>query len=135
MPIDYRKGYKYQLACDYETLTDIKQIFTIRTEFIDLNEAGRLTIRSGYAWDGPSGPAIDTANTMRGSLVHDALYQLMRRDLLGRSYRHAVDKEFHRICREDGMSAFRAWYFLLGVDTFAAGAASADARKKIITAP
>jgi hypothetical protein len=32
----------------------------------------------GYAWNGPSGPTLDTRNFMRGSLVHDALYQLMR---------------------------------------------------------
>lgn len=55
--------------------------------------------------------------------------------LLDESYRHAADEEFRRICLEDGMSKLRAWYSFEGVDLFAAGAASSDARKKIITAP
>lgn len=131
----FRSGYKYQLAEPYSIQTRIIQISRIETMFISLDETGLLTIRSGYAWDGPSGPAIDTLNAMRGSLVHDCQYQLMRMGLLDEKFRRAADEDFRRMCREDGMSRFRAWYFFVGVDTFAAGAASADARKKIITAP
>ncbi len=39
---------------------------------------GVLTIRSGYAWDGPGGPAMDTPAAMYGSLSHDALYHHSR---------------------------------------------------------
>ncbi|MCB7127931.1 MAG: DUF1353 domain-containing protein [Candidatus Brocadiales bacterium] len=133
--IKYRKGYKYQLAEKCRIQTDIIQVSRIKEQFIELDETGLLTIPSGYAWDGPSGPMLDTANAMRGSLVHDALYQLMRMGLIDQSWRHAADELFRRICLEDGMSTFRAWYAFTGVDLFAAGAASADARKKIITAP
>ena len=37
-----------------------------------------LYISKGYSWDGPSGPAIDTPDWIKASLVHDALYQLIR---------------------------------------------------------
>lgn len=133
--IFYRKGYKYQLTRDHVALTEIIQTSRIKTEFLDLDEHGMLLIRSGYAWDGPSGPTIDTPSAMRGSLVHDALYQLMRMGLLDRKFRHAADEEFRRRCIEDGMSKFRAWYFFVGVDVFAAKAASAEARKREIRAP
>lgn len=133
--IKYRSGFKYQLAEGYSIKTAIRQISRIETEFIELDETGGLVIHGGYAWDGPSGPTIDTKNAMRGSLVHDALYQLMRMGLLDRGHRGTADDEFRRICREDGMSWFRAWYFHIGVDSFAAGAVSAKARKKVIIAP
>ena len=47
---------------------------------MSLNESGCLQIAAGYAWDGASGPTIDTRNSMIASLVHDALYQLIRED-------------------------------------------------------
>jgi len=71
---------------------------------------GYLTIHKGYAWDGPSGPAIDTRNFMRGSLIHDALYQLMREKQLDKTiYRKKADRLLQKICGEDGMSSLRAW--------------------------
>ena len=47
---------------------------------------------------------------MRGSLVHDALYQLMREGLLDLGWRETADQELRRVCLEDGMSAIRAWW-------------------------
>ena len=133
--IFYRDGYTHQTTRNYFLGTHVVQASRIRTQFISLDETGYLEISAGYAWDGPSGPAIDTPNSMRASLVHDALYQLMRMGLLDRKYRHAADREFRRICIEDGMSKFRAWYFYKGVDIFAAKAAMAAARNREHRAP
>ena len=48
---------------------------------------------------------------MRGPLVHDALYQLMRLEELDyKTDRKYADQLLKKICRGDGMSAFRAWY-------------------------
>jgi hypothetical protein len=113
--IQYRAGYEYQLAASYEVGIEIRPPMSIRTEHVALEPDGLLTIRAGYAWDGPSGPAIDTKNFMRGSLVHDALYQLMREGHLGQDLREAADRILQRICREDGMSALRAWWVYQGV--------------------
>ena len=45
-----------------------------------LSKTGFLEIEPNYAWDGTSGPVKDTSANMFASLVHDALYQLMREE-------------------------------------------------------
>lgn len=113
--IRYREGYNYQLAQDYSVATAIKPMGFVRSALLRLDTDGELYILAGYAWDGPSGPALDTPNFMRGSLVHDALYQLMCEGLLSYSWREAADQELRRVCLEDGMSAIRAWWVYQGV--------------------
>jgi len=116
--IDYRKlkNYKYQMLEDYELAIDIIN-YDIDTEFIKLN-SGLLQIMSGYAWDGPSGPTIDTKNFIRGSLIHDAFYQLIRDGNLPYSYKKYADLLLRDICMDDGMSHFRASYVYLAVKWF-----------------
>lgn len=134
-PIRYRSGYKYQLVEHYSVEVNIRPAEPIDTDYIALTTAGLLTVKKSYAWDGPSGPTIDTKNFMRGSLVHDALYQLMRDGYLPETFRETADIELHRICREDGMSKFRAWYVLLGVRKGAGFAASPESKKPVLEAP
>lgn len=127
--ITYNGGYKYQLREDCVVDIPLRQARDIRTEYIQLTPQGRLTIKEGYAWDGPSGPTIDTLNFMRGSLVHDALYQLMREGHLDVNlHREPADRILHAICREDGMWFLRAWWVYLGVHYF--GRPSADPSDK-----
>jgi hypothetical protein len=116
------RNYKYQLVEDYELIIPIKEK-SIVEKFIELNEAGRLLIKKGYCWDGPSGPTIDTLTFMRGSLVHDALYQLIRMERLDLSYRDKADRIIRQICLEDGMNRIRAWYVYWSLRFFAKGAA------------
>ena len=122
----YRKlrKYEYQLMDDYVLQIDIKPDHDINFSFLSLSADGWLTIRKSYAWDGPSGPTRDSRDFMRGSLVHDALYQMMRLSALDyQAYRQRADEILKKICLEDGMSAFRAWYVYMGVHIFAAGSA------------
>ena len=122
----YRKlqKYKYQLMDDYIIQIDIKPIQNIEFKFLSLSSEGVLTIRKSYAWDGPSGPTIDTRSFMRGSLVHDALYQLMRLSALDyKIYRKRSDEILKEICLEDGMCSFRAWYVYQAVQLLAGGGA------------
>lgn len=121
--IRYYDGYKYQLACDYSIDTQIKPAADIDQPFIRLTQSGRLTVRGGYAWDGPSGPTIDSPSSMRASLVHDALYQLMRKKLIGLEHRPAADELLYRLCIEDGMWKWRAWLWRREVKRFASFAA------------
>ncbi len=112
MSIQYKAGYKYQLVKDY--LHQLPEEFVmkfpeIETDYLWLGESGLLIIKKGYAWDGPSGPTIDTKNFMRGSLVHDALYQLIRLGKLNKNtHRIFADRELYFICLEDGMWWARA---------------------------
>lgn len=127
--ICYKKGYKYQLTRTYICHVDIYPSQIIKTRFITLDTTGLLTIRWGYAWDGPSGPTIDTKNFMRGSLVHDVLYQLIRIGKLSLECRELADKELRKICLEDGMSHLRTWYVYHSVRKFARSAALPENKK------
>ena len=115
----YRKlhKYKYQLTRPYQVDVGIKGL-SIDIGVLGLKEDGMLIINKGYAWDGPSGPTIDTFNFMRGSLVHDALYQLIRMELIDLSFKDHADRLLQKMCKKDGMSPFRAWYVYLAVKWF-----------------
>ena len=98
--------------------------------------AGNICIKKGYAWDGPSGPVKDTKKNMRASLVHDALYQLMRNeDLTSRTHRKAADQEFKDICKADGVSNSKASTYYKALRKFGKPAASPKNKKKIVRAP
>jgi hypothetical protein len=114
----YKGGYKYQLQRDEFFKVDIFPKCNIETDFFEIRSNGTLIARRGYAWDGPSGPTIDTKNFMRGSLVHDILYQAMSEGILDVKWRMQADKELVKCCKEDGMSAFRRWYVYLAVRCF-----------------
>ena len=134
--IRYRDGYKYQLAEGYSVKVSVIPQAPVKTEFITLGTDGTLTIKRGYAWDGPSGPTIDTKNFMRGSLVHDALYQLMRDAGLSKEqWRDEADLELKRICLEDGMSRLRAWWVHRGVRLGGDPSASPESRRPAVNAP
>lgn len=121
----YRKGYKYQLAADYTfpMFGLLASEVTIDTLFIRVTNAG-LLIREGYAWDGPSGPTIDTDDFMEASLVHDALYQLIRRRLLPYTAKSKADKLLYILCKRAGMPWWRRGYTYLAVRWFGKGAAT-----------
>lgn len=132
----YKGGYKYQLHESYEVTVRIHPSEDIKTDYISLDQKGRLIIWKGYAWDGPSGPTIDTSNFMRGSLVHDALYQLIRMKFLSNElHRESADKELKRMCLQDGMSSMRAWWVYESVRQFGGRAASAANVKPVRRAP
>lgn len=115
----YRKlqNYKYQLLGPYVHDVGITG-HPVDTPFLKLTDQGILEVKKDYAWDGPSGPTIDTLNFMRGSLVHDALYQLIRLEHIPPTYREHADRLLREICREDGMSRVRAWYVYQSVRRF-----------------
>ena len=138
--IRYRSGYKYQLAKDYQVKVAIileKDVPAddATKEFLELKRDGRLIVKTGYAWDGPSGPTIDTPSFMRGSLVHDALYQLLRSGDIGQEWRDEADEELRRICRKDGMSRLCSNWVHWAVRKFGKMAADPASRKKIHKAP
>jgi len=128
--MQYRKltGYKYQTtahnSCELpkDLFLNLPRGGNISTLFkyvtLSLDQRS-MNIKKGYCWDGPSGPTIDTDNFMRGSLFHDAWYQIMRE--YGSFYfqfRGDADRLLQRMCQEDGMSSLRARWVYLGVKTF-----------------
>ena len=109
---NYKGGYKYQLTKGY-TYELTADEYLANTDWIAIQQGSKgskaqLNIKKGYAWDGPSGPTYDTDSFMQGSLVHDALYQLMREGKIPAKRRKYADKLLYKICRADGMNWFRA---------------------------
>jgi hypothetical protein len=91
----------------------------IKHEFFELNKNGMLFIEKNYFWDGAT-CAIDTPDLMRGSLVHDVLYQALREllffisEIKWTKKRHdelrvKADDCLIMICNEDGMWRIRQW--------------------------
>ena len=130
----YRSGYKYQLTQDTAATTEITD-HEVETPYIKLHIDGVIVILEGYAWDGPSGPTIDTRSFMRGSLVHDALYQLLREGHLPPAYRLEADRTLRKICRQDGMSRIRSTWVYLAVRAFGKLSADPMRRKAELQAP
>jgi hypothetical protein len=138
--VSYRKltSYKYQVMRRYTIQIDLKPLRRLRpkvAEFLSFSYDGLLTIKKYYAWDGPSGPTIDTKDFIRGSLVHDALYQLMRESVLDyKVHRQRADEIFRELLLEDGMCKFRAWYVYQAVHLFAErGAHPKNLRNRILS--
>lgn len=91
--------------------------------YINLMPNGVLYIQDGFLF-GPSGPTIDTEGIMRGSLVHDALYAMLRSGkLIGRlaredgildhdDLRMTADKWMRHLCYQDGTPEIRCnWIY------------------------
>jgi hypothetical protein len=135
--IFYRAGYKYSLWETYRVQIAIRGR-TVNHRLFTLTPDGWLTIFEDYPWDGPSRPAIATPSFMRGSLVHDALYEMLRLALLPEGVPddcfHPSNDELYTICLEDGMWKWRADYVWFAVEKFG-NASAAIAPEKIITAP
>jgi hypothetical protein len=133
--IKYKSGYKYQLVEDYKIKLNIYPDKYIGIRFLLLEKDGTLTIKQGYAWDGPSGPTFDTKSFMRGSLIHDAYCQLMREHKITKDYREQADKILKKMCKEDGMNSFRAWYVYKAVRIFGGTKSRCGAPVPVETAP
>lgn len=133
--IKYKKGYKYQLQETYACQVDIHPMYDVKTDYIDLSMDGMLTIREGYSWDGTSGPTLDGKTNMRGSLIHDALYQLFREEHISLKQRKQADLEFQKACLEDGMCKSRAWIDFIGLRHFGASSASPENDREVLIAP
>ena len=136
----YRRGdYKYIVAEDFSYETGIVNTGH-SLPFCDITIKGLLTVRKGYASDGPSGPTIDTKSFMRGAFVHDALYQLLRETKFGQGHdshdirRHQADQALRNICLDDGMWKWRARWVYRAVRV-GAGPSGAQKKRKVYTAP
>jgi len=65
----------------------------------------RLRINVGYAWDGASGPTIDTKDSMVATLVHDVGYQLIRQGILSEEiWKDYFDQLFYDIFLADAIA-------------------------------
>lgn len=133
--IKYRSDYDYQLHEDYVCTTTIMPKQDIDKLFIALDKEGTLTVKRGYAWDGSSG-IIDTNSNLRASLVHDALYQLMRNEDIPREeFKDKSDRLFQTMCKEDGTYSWMAYLYYRTLKRFGDPATAPSNVKRVQTAP
>ena len=137
MSLAHVAGFKYQTHKEWKTFVgDYGQTEDIIDGWITLTADGWLIIKAGYAWDGASGfLTINTMNSRQGSLKHDALYQLMRRELIDRKYKRKADRAFYEQLLTDGMWKFRAGYWHRAVVKFGEAATLPSHKRQVIYAP
>ena len=126
----YRKGYKYQVAEDVLFFTQIRG-YNIITKRIELHPDGILIIREGYACDGPSGPTVDRTENMSAAVLHDALYQLMRQELLRHLHWPEADAEYGKQMKKCGAWGITVKINLLGLKFMKGKCALPKNRKKV----
>lgn len=131
----YRAGLRFQVAQDYQLPISILPSKAVYTELISLDEAGNLTIRAGYAWDGATGLPGTPPDLIRGSLVHDALYQLIRSGSISSEYRDQADRILQSIVLEDSGDHAFAEVVYQAVHLLGAPYASADHERPVLEAP
>ena len=73
----YRLTHAYNHALENFQADDRCALRQDDLTWIQLYQGGLFHVARGYCWDGASGPALDTMNFARASLVHDAIYQLI----------------------------------------------------------
>lgn len=106
--LKYMKGFKYQMVDSFHVDIDIHPPVAIRTDFATLSTHGLLILKKGCASDGPSGPTIDTPETIKGAFVHDELCKMIRYGLLDRSFKEQVDAAAYKVWIASGMHKERA---------------------------
>jgi len=111
-----QRRWKYTLTERIVEDVEIDEPFV--RPLMQLDTGGILTIQPGYSWDGMSGPGLDTRNALRGSAVHDALYQAIREGLISPKWRRQADSVFRRINLREGMHSVRAWWCWTAVRVF-----------------
>ena len=119
--MEYRelKGYKYELMAAIKVeieLPDVTLSNNAINPYIRLRN-GVLTVKKHYCWDGSSVPfkkytpkwLWDSDKFCKtASLIHDALCQLMREDLLFKGYKPYIDYLYRVMIIKNGMSKWQA---------------------------
>lgn len=135
MPTKYTKGWKYQLAETREFKTPVLG-YHIVTDYFELFPDGRLVVFKGYAWDGASGPTVDTDSSITPSMVHDVFCQCMRAGWISyEQWQDTINKFFKEQCIECGMCPLRAALWHAGVEFGDAGNPKQGPDRQVLTAP
>lgn len=110
------KPYKFQLWETEKHKVVLPDTISPPGDFVRIEDQ-ELIIRKYYAWDGSTIPAKNLFRIFGwnsdkfckiASLVHDALYQLMRAELLDREYKDYADQLYRDLCIKGGMSNWQA---------------------------
>lgn len=115
----YKSGYRYKLDEAYlYQLPFSAPNATVRDGWVVVIN-NQLAIANGYAWDGAStGLPWTPKKWIRPSLVHDAIYQLIREGQLPMERRGDADQIFYQLLRENQVNVVVANVAYLAVRLF-----------------
>ena len=131
----YFDGMKYMLAEDYTVQTPVTGEM-VATKWYELGPNGKLTVKSGFGWDGASGPTVDTLSSMSASLVHDVFCLMMRNlEISYDLWQDTINQFFQSQCIAAGMPKWRASLWHLGVETGNAGNPAQGKDRPVLEAP
>ncbi len=108
--------YKYQLAERLIHKVGLPDAIGLSGDFVRI-ENSELILRKYYAWDGSTVPMKKWLKIVgwksdkfckKASVIHDALYQLMRAGLLDKDYKDIADQLYRGLCVKGGMSKWQA---------------------------
>jgi hypothetical protein len=131
----FKRGYKYTTTRNFYIELEVTPYEAVDLPFVKMNKEGKTVVLFGYAWNGASGPTLDTLSSMIGSLVHDLGYQLIRLGLIAPEYKEYFDKLLVEICIEDGMWKLRATVWGKAVVCFGKSSCRPSAEPKEEVAP
>lgn len=114
--------YKWRLDQEYSYQSSINGI-EYDSKYLKITKDGVVTHKKGYCWDGASGPTWDTESCRLAAMKHDGWYQILREADIPNHLRAAIklyadQVQLHDQALADGMSEFRAGYWLYFVDKF-----------------
>lgn len=84
-------GWKYRLIESVTFDTGIIPQFAFRHDFIRFEKTGHMTLKTGYQWNGASGPCPDHQSIMAPSCLHDALCQMYAMGAITKDQRCQAD--------------------------------------------
>jgi len=113
-----KHAFKYLVEENFSVKTPIRSSREIDTWYCTLSPEGVLMVKRGFASDGASGWTFDTDATKQPAVEHDIFYKLMRKKLVGISWKPIIDVFFRDRLVEEGMSKCRADMWLIMVDAY-----------------
>jgi hypothetical protein len=133
--VKYKEGYKFQTVGDTTLFIGITPPKSLLFQWAILSNNGWLTIIHDYAWNGMSGIPLNIKSTMRGVVVHDVTYQMIRLGFLDIAWKDKADQNLRDMCIEDGLPKFMAATIYKAVQKFGLSSTAPKAEPETMEAP
>ena len=95
------------------------QVFGYRVQSgkVKLYQSGLLLLKTGYQWNGASGPTIDTPATIEASAGHDGLTDLLIKKKLPKTELSNINSSLYVLLRKNKVNTLRSTSWLFAVET------------------
>jgi hypothetical protein len=111
------KIFKHRLTKKYGYQTGVRLKNPVRFGLIRLMTTGKLWMLEDFPWNGAD-VVKDTDSNTRASAIHDALCRLYRYGHLDKKWIKIINDIYEKVCKEDGMPAWRYNLHRFGLRVF-----------------